>query len=150
MVDSCNEFDSPWKEAIEEYFEDYMVFFFPFIPPDIDWTRGYDFLDKELQQVVRDAVVGKRWADKLVKVWRQDGQETWVLIHIEIQSQEEADFAQRMYTYNYRLRDRYGLPIISLAVLGDERHTWRPDRFRTSVWQCTVDFQFPIVKLLDY
>jgi hypothetical protein len=26
--------------------------------------------------------------DKVVKVWRKDGQEEWVLIHVEVQSQE--------------------------------------------------------------
>jgi hypothetical protein len=40
----------------------------------IDWARGYEFLDKELQQVVRDAELGRRLADKLVKVWRVDGE----------------------------------------------------------------------------
>jgi hypothetical protein len=34
----------------------------------IDWNRGYSFLDKELQKVVRDARLGRRLADKLVRV----------------------------------------------------------------------------------
>ncbi|UZQ54604.1 hypothetical protein OOK60_00570 [Trichothermofontia sichuanensis B231] len=32
----------------------------------IDWSRPHEFLDTELQQVVRDASVGRRFADKLV------------------------------------------------------------------------------------
>jgi hypothetical protein len=40
--------------------------------------------------VVRDAELGRRLADKLVKVWRRDGEEVWVLIHIEVQGQVEA------------------------------------------------------------
>lgn len=71
-----DQFDSPWKDILEAYFEDFMRFFFPKIHADIDWSRGYDFLDQELRQVVRDAELGKRLTDKLVKVWQRSGHET--------------------------------------------------------------------------
>ena len=51
----------------------------------IDWSQGYEFLDKELQQVVRDAEMGRRWADKLVKVRLKTGIEAFLYIHIEVQ-----------------------------------------------------------------
>jgi hypothetical protein len=127
-----------------------MAFFFPQIHADIDWSRGFEFLDQELQQVVRDAELGRRLADKLVRVWRLSGEETWVLIHIEVQSSEQAEFSFRMYVYNYRLSDKYNVPIVSLAILGDERSSWRPQQYQRQLWGCSVDFQFPIAKLLDY
>jgi hypothetical protein len=34
---------------------------------------------------------------RFFKVWRKDGAEQWVLIHIEVQSQPEDEFSQRMY-----------------------------------------------------
>jgi hypothetical protein len=71
-----------------------------------------------LQQLVRDAELGRRLADKLVRVWRRDGVDAWVLAHVEVQSQEERDFARRMFVYNYRLYDRYARQVVSLAVLG--------------------------------
>jgi predicted transposase YdaD len=145
-----DEFDSPWKDMLEAYFQDFMRFFFPQIHDDIEWSRGYDFLDQELQQVVRDAELGKRIADKLVKVWKLDGEETWVLIHLEIQNQEEGQFSERMFVYFYRLRDRYNRPIASLAILGDERKTWRPQSFQSGLWGCEVTFRFPMIKLMDY
>jgi hypothetical protein len=40
--------DSPWKEVIERYFEPFLAFFFPRAHAEIDWTRGYELLDKEL------------------------------------------------------------------------------------------------------
>jgi hypothetical protein len=89
-------------------------------------------------------------ADKLVKVWKLNGVETWVLVHIEIQSQEEGKFGERMFVYYYRLRDKYDLHIASLAILGDERETWRPQPFESALWGCRVQFEFPIVKLLDW
>jgi hypothetical protein len=150
MTELRDQFDSPWKDILEAYFEDFVQFFFPQIHAEIDWSRGYDFLDQELSQVVRDAELGKRLADKLVKVWKLSGEETWVLIHIEIQSQKESRFGERMFVYYYRLRDKYDLPIVSLAILGDEQETWRPQPFESELWGCNVRFEFPIVKLLDY
>jgi hypothetical protein len=150
MPELRDAFDSPWKDIIEAYFEDFMRFFFPHIHAEIDWLRGYEFLDQELSQVVRDAELGKRLADKLVKVWTLAGDETWVLLNIEVQSQEERQFSSRVFTYHYRLRDKYNVPIVNLVILGDERSTWRPNAFHSEKWGCKVDFEFPIVKLLDY
>ena len=150
MAEQRSDFDSAWKEIIEDYFNDFLAFFFPAIHADVDWGKGYEFLDTELQQVVRDAELGKRFADKLAKVWRSDGQELWVLIHIEIQQGREAEFAERMFVYNYRLRDRYDHQVASLAVLTDDSPSWRPQEFQADLWGSTVRFRFPIVKLLDY
>lgn len=127
-----------------------MSFFFPKIDADIDWDRGYEFMDKEFQQIVRDAEIGLREADKLVKVWRVEGEETWVLIHIEVQSQVQSVFAERMYVYNNRIFDRYQRKVVSLAVLADDQPYWRPTQYSYEMWGCQVLLKFPIVKLLDY
>jgi len=37
-----------------------------------------------------------------------------------------------------------------LAVLGDEQRDWRPDVFGYSLWGCSLQSEFPVVKLLDY
>jgi hypothetical protein len=103
MNNPNTDFDTPWKDVLEIYFEDFVSFFFPQAHAGIDWNQGFEFLDKELQQVVRDAELGKRLVDKLVKIYRMAGEETWVLIHIEIQGQREIDFAERMFVYYYRI-----------------------------------------------
>ncbi|WP_375515527.1 cytosolic protein [uncultured Nostoc sp.] len=144
------EYDSPWKQILQLYFEEFMQFFFPQAYAEIDWTQQPEFLDQELQQVVRDAELGKRLADKLVKIYRLGGDEAWILVHLEIQSQEESDFSERMFTYNYRIYDRYKRSVASLAVLGDERANWRPNQFGYELFGCSVNFQFPVIKLIDY
>jgi hypothetical protein len=70
---SATDYDSPWKEALDRFFERCMAFFFPRIHADIDWTRGYEMLDKELQPIIRRAATGRRYVDKLVKVYLKDG-----------------------------------------------------------------------------
>ncbi|MBF0103230.1 MAG: cytosolic protein, partial [Desulfobacterales bacterium] len=145
-----DDYDNPWKEMLTYYLKSFMYFFFPWAARDIDWKRGYLFLDKELQQVSRDAELGKRYADKLVRVFRKDQTEIWVLFHIEIQAQRETDFAKRMYVYNYRIFDQYNRHVVSMAILADEHADWKPDRYQERLWRCKIGFQFPVVKLLDY
>ncbi|WP_373190486.1 Rpn family recombination-promoting nuclease/putative transposase [Halomonas sp.] len=142
--------DSPWKMALEGYFQEFLALLFPAIHEQVDWSQGYSFLDKELQQITADANSGRRYADKLIKVYANDGSETWVLIHVEVQGEPEEAFAERMYTYQYRLRDRYGVDVVSLAVLADTRDSFRPTTFRYQRWGCELTFTFPTAKLIDW
>lgn len=98
-----DDYDNPWKLAISVYLESLLALFFPNIHEGIDWTKPYEFLDKQLQQVMRDDEIGQREADKLVKVWLLDGSQKWLLIHLEVQSQYQSNFAERMYVYNSRI-----------------------------------------------
>ena len=146
----ATDYDSPWKEALARYLPDAFALFFPAVYAQIDWQQGYELLDKELQQVTRDAELGRRLADTLVQVWRRDGSDAWVLIHIEVQGQPERDFARRMFVYYYRIFDRYEHPIMSVAILGDEQPDWRPARYSQELWGCALELRYPVVKLLDW
>ena len=147
---TTQEQDTPWKEIIETLFPQFMNFFFPEAHAAIDWTRTPVFLDKELQQVVRGAATGRRFVDKLVKVWQSGGQETWVLVHIEVQSQRERAFPKRMFVYHNRLFDRYAHPVASFVVLADDSENWRPREYRHELWGTRTIFEFVTVKLLDF
>lgn len=124
------DYDSPWKDVLQRYFKEFIAFFFPEVYDGVDWSKDYEFLDKELQKAVRGAKVGRRLVDKLVKVWRRNGKEAWVLVHIEVQAQKDPEFEKRMYIYNYRLFDRYDRQVASLAILADQNPVWKPGDFR--------------------
>jgi len=142
--------DEAWKEIIEKLFPDFLAFFFPQIYRDIDFSRGFEFLDKELQKILKGSEVGKRIVDKLVKVYLNDGSEKWLLIHIEVQGYQEENFSERIYIYNYRIFDRYKKEVISLALLTDADQNFRPTTFQLSRWGFKLYFQFPMIKLIDY
>lgn len=144
------DFDNAWKEVLEHYFPDFLAFFFPQAYEDIDWSHGLEFLDKELQYAVRRAGRGRHTVDKLARVWRKDGEEAWVLSHVEVQSQVDPGFAQRMYVCNSLLFDRHKRCVVSLGVLGDTQADWRPASFEYGLWGCRAGLEFPMVKLLDY
>ena len=143
-------YDSPWKEAVEHYFPEFMTFYFPEAYAQIDWSKEPIFLDQELRAVVQDAELGKRFVDKLVRVTLLNGDEKWIYIHIEVQGTRQAEFAKRMFVYNYRIYDRYDKPVASLAVLADEHANWRPDYFSYGLLGSETSIRFPIAKLTDY
>lgn len=145
-----SEQDSVWKEVLDAYFKEFLEFFFPDIHAEIDWNRKYEFLDKELEKISRRSDLGRRLVDKLVKVYLPDGEESWVLIHIEVQGKEESDFAERMFTYYYRILDRYKREVSSLAVLTDPNPNYKPDAHHKKRFRTELDFSYPIAKILDY
>lgn len=145
-----DDYDSPWKEAIERYFADFLHFYFPQAHAQIDWRVPPVFLDQELRAVVHDAELGKRFVDRLVRVTRQEGGSRWLYVHIEVQGEAGEAFAERMFVYHYRLYDRYRHPIASLAVLADDSPDWRPDGFRYDACGCHLSLRFPVAKLLDW
>ena len=145
-----DEYDTPWKEILEAYFKDFLAFFLPVAHDGIDWQRGHEFLDTELARITREAEIGDRRMDKLVKVWQLDGDERWVLIHVEIQGDRKTNFSEGMYTYQYRAYDLQKRPVVGLAILADEESGWRPSEHGYDLWETQLVYRFKMVKLLDY
>lgn len=108
------------------------------------------FLEQELSQVTRDARIGARRVDKLVRVARRGGGERWVFVHVDVQASHDSDFAERVFVYNYRIYDRYRRPVASLALLADTNSAWRPASFEYAVFGCEMGIRFPIAKLSDF
>ncbi|WP_016953718.1 Rpn family recombination-promoting nuclease/putative transposase [Anabaena sp. PCC 7108] len=150
MTEITANYDETWKEAIGDYFDSFLAFFYPEIYQQIDWTKPPISLDKELEQITASADSKTRHADKLFQVWLLDNQEVWILIHVEVQSQYDKEFSQRMFIYNYRAFDLYQKTVISLAILGDETKSWRPSSYQYGLGSSQLIFNFSIVKLLDY
>lgn len=102
--------DILWKGLIENIFPDFIPFFLPQFSHLFDTSRPVEFLDKELQNLYPEIadLSDVRFVDKLVKVFTTDGDEKWVLIHIEVQGYYDRNFAERMYTYFRRILDSYG------------------------------------------
>ncbi len=150
MTEVKANYDETWKEITGKYFELFLMFFYPKIHQQINWQRKPISLDKELEKITASAKTQKRHADKLFKVWLKDNQEIWILIHIEVQSQYDKEFPQRMFIYNYRAFDLYNQPVISLAILGDESKSWYPNSYQYGMGNSELIFKFSTVKLLDY
>ena len=146
----ADDFDNPWKEAIEKYLSSFLHFFFPAAHADIDWAHPPTFLDQELRGIARDACSGKCIVDKLARVKLVDGDQAWIYIHLEVQGQQQEHFSKRMFVYHYQLFDRYQQPIASLALLTDDQPRWRPDSFGYRALGCNIALTYPVAKLTDW
>ena len=144
------DFDSPWKDALEYFLPSFLALLFPHIYASIDWSKPYEALDKELHKLARGARSKNSLADKRFKVWRLNGEEAWLLIHIEVQGDPEDDFPLRMFRCNTRAFDLYNRTVVSLAVLTDERTSWRPERFDYGDWGGSTGIKFLTTKLIDW
>jgi hypothetical protein len=152
--DFPGDYDSAWKDVIEELFKYFLKFFFPRIYEAIDFTKKIEFLSEELRKIVPDGKLGKRIVDVLAKVYLKGNPKYICLfIHIEVQGQPRENFMERMYVYNYRPFDKYreeGVQVISLAVLTDEDINYRPNEYIVSLLGFELRMKIPIVKIIDY
>jgi hypothetical protein len=145
-----NESDTAWKEILDAYFKDCIDYCLPELSKLIDWKRRWISLDKELQSLTKDTIAGKRLLDKLFKVYLKDGHEQWILMHVEIQGKKEDDFPKRMFTYAYRVYDKYQKPVVSCAILTDEQKGWRPNHYKVGLAGSFLSCEFLVIKLIDY
>jgi hypothetical protein len=107
-------------------------------------------LDKEFARIARGARGGRRTADKLAEVSLLSGGSAWVLIHIEVQAQQDEAFAKRMFRYHLRIFDHFDREPVSVAILADSAREWRPSSFGYSRWGTSHRLEFPVVKLADW
>lgn len=145
-----DDFDNTWKEILDDYFPEFMQLFFPKAYLEVDWNRKYESLEQELRNIIPVTGSNNRYVDKLIKLYLKTGEETWVYIHIEIQSQKDENMPERMYIYHCGLVFKHKKPVMSLVVLGDNDPNWRPEKYENGLWGSEVQLKFQTIKLLDY
>jgi hypothetical protein len=111
-------YDSAWKNIIRKLFKDFLEFFFPDIYEAIDFTKGVQFLDKELNEIDPDSNLGDRVADVLVKVHLKTGRTGYIciFIHLEVQNQAIEDFKMEYVPLWERDAERKGKKIGKLET----------------------------------
>jgi len=142
--------DGGWKHILSAHLKDFVEFFWSEAYQAIDWTRPYELLEQELIAIGVKEEIGKRCVDKLFKVFLLNGDEQWLLLHIEIQNTKDDAFSERMFTYFYRIFDRYNKDIASMAILADLNQEWRPNEYRKKIWGSEIIRKYEVVKLTDY
>ena len=143
--------DSLWKAILEDVFDDFLVFFFKKDAHLFDFDKGFVFLDKELEQLFpsTDDKQTPRFVDKLVKVFTKTGKEEWGLVHVEVQGYNDSEFAKRMYSYFYRILDRYNKPVTCIAIFTDSNKNFRPATFSYNFLGTENYFKYNTYKVID-
>lgn len=149
-----HKYDILWKGVLEEVADDLLRFIFPEAEQVFDMKRRFEFLDKELAELYPEPDRGgdTRFVDKLVKVYRADGQEEWVLAHIEIQGEanKRVDFGERMFRYFYRIFDRYRKPVTGIAIFTGPDGKRMPDVFSYEFMHTHLSYRYNKLCILDY
>ncbi len=144
--------DILWKGMLEEVFDDLLRFLFPGADELYDMQKGFEFLDKELSEMFPEPEKKSdtRYVDKLVKVFRRDGGESWLLLHIEVQGYKDPRFAKRMFTYYYRILDRYNHPVVAIAIFTGQDSRNMPDRYEVQDQGTELMYKFNTLCITDY
>ncbi|WP_243459368.1 hypothetical protein [Metabacillus bambusae] len=84
-----------------------------------------------------------------MKVFLKNGEEKWILIHIEVQGDYDPGFSKRMFQYCYRIFDKYNQDICAIALLTDGTKSFRPNKYHRSYHGTELIYKYNIYKFSD-
>ncbi|CAM2007640.1 Rpn family recombination-promoting nuclease/putative transposase [Acanthopleuribacter pedis] len=145
-----NEYDSPWKHVCDDFFSDLLSLFLPPAFRGVDWTKPVTCADKELPKPDVDNATGLRIADKLYRVYAKEADDALYYLHIEIQSQPDPELPDRMAEYNFRIKDKFKRPVISMAILDHPEKEPVDNEYLFEKWTFSLSMRFPAIKLWEY
>lgn len=142
--------DEKWKSLISKFLEDFLSFFMPKLYQEVDFNKGQEFLDGELNKIKIKSKSKNRRSDKLVKVYLKDGTIQYLLIHIEIQGYYEENFSDRMFTYYYRISDLHKTRnITSISIYTEDDKNFKPNKFEHNLFGTELIYKFNTYKVLE-
>ncbi|MDR6804422.1 putative transposase YdaD [Dyadobacter sp. BE34] len=143
--------DTLWKSILEDIFEDFLLFFYPDAGSFFDFSKDFEYLDKELEQLFppEDNSYQTRFVDKLVKVHCQNGDTEWILVHVEVQGYHDPDFGRRMFTYYSRILDKYDKPITAFAIFTESNAAFKPCEYHREFMGTSVLYRYNAFKILE-
>ncbi len=142
------EFDGPWKEALTALFRHLLRLYRPAEAAQVDWQRGLDSLETEMQKLLPASQTGVKRIDKLFKAYLHTGEVRYY--HVEVQCWVDSDFEHRVYIYSSVAELFCGDPVDSLIVLGDNDPDWLPGGYAWERACSRKDFSFQPLKLLRW
>lgn len=113
ILGKIHDFDSAWKTILEAFEQEVVEVMFPELYIKIDWEKGTESLDQELQEIQKEIFekqkAEKVISDKIIKVKLKDSESKILFIHVEVQSTNKGEhvFGERMFRYFYRIWDKF-------------------------------------------
>jgi hypothetical protein len=120
----------------------------PAAAAQVDWQRGIDSLETEMQKILPASQTGLKRIDKLFKVYLHSGEVRYY--HVEIQCWFDDNFEHRVYVYNSVAELHWGDPVDSLIILGDNDPAWLPGSYGWERSCSRKSFTFEPLKLLGW
>ncbi|MBE9126003.1 MULTISPECIES: DUF4351 domain-containing protein [unclassified Coleofasciculus] len=137
--------DRLFKELLTTFFVEFIELFLPDVAAYLE-RDSIAFLDKEL---FTDITAGERYeADLIVKAQFQE-QESFFLIHLEHQAQNQAQFGKRMFRYFARLSEKHDLPVYPIALFSyNAPHRPEPNAYQVVFPnKIVLQFNYDVIQL---
>jgi hypothetical protein len=144
-----SDYDGAWKEFGRKHFRAIVEVYFPSVAASIDWRYPPQWMDRELSRILPRRRRRPKSVDLLAKVRLLSGEEQWILLHLEVQSDREANFEFRIFRYNSGLVWAFEQRVVTLVVLADLDEHWHPNQYTFQVADFESRLQFPTCKLID-
>ena len=143
--------DTLFKSIIEEFCIEFLRFFFSNADEIFDFDKKILFFDKEFANLFpqHDDEENVKQVDKLLRVWRKDGKKEWILIHIEIQEKPEKNFAERMFNYYYRIRDKFKHKVSAIVIFTGANKKFAPSVYLEEQLGTGLKYWFNTYKVID-
>lgn len=144
--------DSLLKVATQVHFKELLYFFYPNADELFDLNAGFTFLDKELHNInqERGKNTGIREADTLTRIHMKDGTEQLILLNVELEGSSHSNIARRVYIYNYRIEDKFDLPVASLVIYTGDENQKTPTEYKQSILNTSLHFKFHAYHIFDH
>jgi DNA-dependent RNA polymerase auxiliary subunit epsilon len=148
--------DVLWKGVLQWVLDDLLKFVFPNADEVFDFGKKFVYLDKELAALepAQGTKTDTRFVDKLVKVFRKDEGEEWVLVHVEVQDKTKPEdrphFPERMFRYYYRCFDRHRKPVVAIAIFCGPDGKLLAGSYKYEFMNTRLQYDFNTLCILDY
>ncbi|MDQ0157105.1 Rpn family recombination-promoting nuclease/putative transposase [Robertmurraya andreesenii] len=143
------DYDRLWKEIISELFEEFLLFFAPDLYEIADFSQPPQSREQELQKLFPSSKSKNRRADKLIGLKLKNGQEQWILVHIEVQGDRDPDFPMRMFQYFYRALDKFNQKLFAIALFTDDSSTFKPNIYNYHFFGTELIYKYQAYKILE-
>jgi hypothetical protein len=148
MADEKEEWDGPWKEALE-CLDLVLALFWPDVLGEVDVSKGWTPLEQELQKLTPDSSSGLLRVDKLFEL-AASGTGDPRFAHFEAQMTKDGELPLRMFRYGIRAREHFHQPVGGFAILGDYAPDWNPRDYSEGVFGCQQGCEFRVAKLIEW
>lgn len=144
------DYDGLWKKIISELFEEFILFVAPDLYEAIEFNRKPEFLQQEFFKQIIEEKKGKQVADQIVKVHLKNGEDKWILIHIEIQGSPGSSFAKRMFQYFYKIYDYHEKEVFAIALITDSNVTPQTNAYHYSFFGTKLIYEFNTIAIAEH
>ena len=141
--------DSAWKDIIERFFYDMLERAMPDLYQDANRAIKPRFMDKELKKATYTVKGGKHVVDFLVEVPLLNGDNEWVLMHLECQGKGGESLPIRMYHYKSLIFAMYKREPVALAIITDKRPKNEPEYYESDSYRTKVTYTYNRLVVAD-